>query len=272
MDEEYQTKGKREGRMMSLKYAALVLVLLIFVILLGLQNYETWTQPLKQVQPKEATKSPAKKTETPLVTGENKETTSIRSYISISEKNIFSPERKDFPVATATIEGKKPIVRPQVVLYGITILGDFQTASVVNPGRPLKKGERETMTLKVGDRVGEYKITKISPDRITLDAGEDRFEVLLYDPSMPKKRVVPARPSTVTSTAPAPGQIPAPAGTVNPNVPAETGAPREPNQQPAVAPQMPSIPPVTSPLPPPRSRRGIYPQIGVNPTPEPGVN
>ena len=45
------------------------------------------------------------------------------------------------------------------------------------------------MILKIGDRIGEYKLAKILPDRIALEAMEDAFEVLLCDPAKPKKRI-----------------------------------------------------------------------------------
>jgi len=44
------------------------------------------------------------------------------------------------------------------------------------------------MTLRLGERIGEYKLTKVLSDRITLEAGGDTFEVLLYDPKAPKRR------------------------------------------------------------------------------------
>jgi hypothetical protein len=121
--------------------------------------------------------------------GGQKEPPSIKSYIFIAEKNIFSPERKEFSLLTGPGGGggKKPLVRPQVILYGVTISDNYRVASIVSPGRPLKKGEREMISLKVGDPVGEYKIAKILSDRITLQAEEDSFDVLLYDASCQRK-------------------------------------------------------------------------------------
>jgi hypothetical protein len=37
--------------------------------------------------------------------------------------------------------------------------------------------------------MGGYKLAKIMPDRITMEAPGDSFDVLLYDPKAPKKRV-----------------------------------------------------------------------------------
>jgi len=114
-----------------------------------------------------------------------KESSNIFSYQIISEKNIFSPESKDILVQTGS-RGKKPVVWPQIIVHGVTIAGDYQSASIINSGRTLRKGEREPLTLRAGDRIGEYKLAKVLPDRIALQAMEETFEVLLYDPDKPK--------------------------------------------------------------------------------------
>jgi len=228
---------------MSLKHGILSLLLLFFVLLLGIKNYEIWTLPIELGPEKGETKKSGVKIENPPTIVGKKETTPIESYIFVAEKNIFNPERKDFPVIAPPPPGsevKKPIVRPQIILYGVTIGGDVQSASVVNPGRPLKKGERELMTLKVGDQIGEYKLAKVLPDRITMEATEDKFEVLLYDAKSPKQRTyakTESKPAAVTSTLPTPGTeptgvprpptgpIPAPGPTPRPSTPTITPAP-----------------------------------------------
>ena len=166
------------------------------------------------------------------------------------------------------------MVRPQVILYGVTIAGDYQTASIANPGRPLRKGERETLTIKLGEKVGEYRVANISSDRITLEAEGDSFEVLLYDPRMPKKRTdvkTEAKPATVTSTQPAPaGPIPKTTVPVPPS--ASTELPR-----PSIPPQTTVSPPSatgTPTSPPPAIRRGrtIYTPPSGTPTQGSGGN
>jgi hypothetical protein len=129
----------------------------------------------------------------------------MKSYISIAEKNVFSPDRKDFPTPMGT--GGRQLVRPQIVLYGVTMIGDYKAASMANPGRPLQRGERETFTVKVGERVGEYKLAEVLSDRVRLEAEGDTFEVLLYDPSKSKRRSdirTESKPATITSTKPVP--------------------------------------------------------------------
>ena len=35
----------------------------------------------------------------------------------------------------------KSVIRPQITLYGVVIAEDYQIASIINPGRPLHKGD-----------------------------------------------------------------------------------------------------------------------------------
>jgi hypothetical protein len=193
---------------MSIKYGFLCFLALCVVLLLIVKNYETWTQPIEW-GPENVGKRPQSKPEDRpeglLSLGAQKNPLAAKSYISISERNLFSPERKDFP--TPVGNGRKQLVRPQILLYGVTISGNYEAASVASPGRPLHKGERETFTVKKGERIGEYKLVKILPDRITLEAQGDTFEVLLYDQSVAKKRTdirTESKPATITSTQPGP--------------------------------------------------------------------
>ena len=240
---------------MSLRYGVFCLLLFFVVLLLFLKNYETWTLPIEVIPEKETTKRSVTKVEgSPLMVSQ-KEPVSIESYILIAEKNIFNPERKDFPIISPSMaeQPKKPVVRPKIILYGVTFAGDYQSASIVNLGRPLQKGEREIMTLKVGERIGEYQLIKILPDRIMMEAQEDTFEVLLYDPNMPKKRTpikTEIKPTTITSTLPT--STPTPAEAPKPMPPREVvGRPGEP----------PSPPPSSSPspIPSPRPRTRMTP-------------
>ena len=195
--------------MMSSKYGLLSFLVLALIALLIFKNYEIWTQPIEWVPEENIGKRPQSKPENrPEVLstfGSQKNPTSLKSYTLIAEKNVFSPERKDFLTPAGT--GGRQLVRPQIVLYGVTIVGNYKAASIASPGRPLQKGERETFTVKVGERVGEYKLAKILPDRVTLEAEGDTFEVLLYDQSKSKRRSdirTESKPATITSTLPVP--------------------------------------------------------------------
>jgi hypothetical protein len=259
---------------MSLKYGLLSLLALLIVLLLAIENIGVWTGSIDVVREKGDARKQERKPQASPIPGTPKEPPSIKSYIFIAEKNIFSPERKEFSLLTgAGGGGKKPLVRPQVILYGVTISDNYRAASIVSPGRPLKKGEREMITLKVGDPVGEYKIAKILADRITLQAEEDSFDVLLYDASAPKKRIdvkTETKPATVTTTlpgAPPAAQPPAAAaGAPQPSVPRQPAATVTPTPAPLPRPVTPTVPPAGF-------RRGLRPAYPPQSpgTPSPGA-
>lgn len=247
---------------MSLRYAVLSLVALFAIFLLILKNYETWTRPIETAPERSTAKKQEAKIENPPALRPQKVAGPAQSYVAIAGKNIFSPERKDFPVQSS--EGKK-LVRPQIILYGVTINGEYQFASIANPGRALQKGERETFTIKLGEKVGEYKLTKIFSDRITLEGEGDSFEVLLYDPRMPKKRMdikTDVKPVTVTTTQPTPaGPVPKTTVPAPPSASAEAAKPSPPPQ--AVGPPPPGTTrQTTPPADVQRGRRIYYPPSG----------
>ena len=239
---------------MSLKYIILNFLLMFVVLMVSIENYETWTERFELLpEYRETVKKSAAKVENPPAVAANKEPTSLRSFIVISEKNIFSPERKDFP--TLTVEKSNPVTRPQVILYGVTIAGDFQAASLANPGRSLRKGERETMTVKIGENIGGYKLTKIQPDRVTMESNGDSFEVLLYDSRNPKKRTevkTEAKPAAVISTQPAPASPTPPAAapaSAPPSASVEKTPPAASVEKPKEPPQQQVVPPTPAPTP-----------------------
>ncbi len=240
-----------------MKYGVLNLFALLIVLLLASGNYEVWTHPPGDMPEKGAAGKFGAKIDNPPLSGSQQEPTSIQSYISIAEKNIFSPERKEFsPQASPSPEVKKPTVRPQIVLYGVMIADEYQRASIVNPGRSLYQGERETKSLTVGQRIGEYTLAKILPDRILMEAAGDSFEVLLYDPKMPKQRmeakteIRPAVPSGAQLAGPpATPRSPAPAP---PPPSAEARKPAGPVQENLAAPS-----PAAKPATPSSRSRGV---------------
>jgi hypothetical protein len=210
------------------------------IFLLILKNYETWTRSVEITPERSTVRKQEAKIENPSTARPQKVAGMTQpDAASIAVKNIFSPDRKDFPAQSSDT---RKVVRPQIILYGTTIGDDYQFASIVNPGRSLLRGERETMSLKVGDKVGDYKLAKVLPDRIVMEGGEDSFEVLLYDAKAPKKRTevrTESKPAAVTSTLPT---VPAP------------GAPK--TTPPAVAEKAPPVPPAvtTPPIVPTRPR------------------
>jgi hypothetical protein len=248
----------------SMRFGVLSLLVLFAILLLVFENYRTWTLPVEVLPEKGMTKKLGEKIESPPIVAGQKDPAGIQSYIFVAEKNIFSPERKEYPIVPPpSAQVKPPIVRPQIILYGVTMAGNYQSASIVNPGRPLKKGEREMMSVKAGDQIGGFKVAKILADRIVVEGPEDSFEVLLYDPRTPKQRTyakTEVQPTTITSTLPAPP--PPPTTAAAPTRTAPGGAVARPGAGISGGVVEAPVPtPVTpTPMPSPRTRRIFGPR------------
>jgi hypothetical protein len=224
---------------MSSKYFVLNILVCFVILMLAIGNYEIWSHPTSLlIGTGVAAGKPEIKNETPPSTV-TEQAMPARSYHLISEKNIFSPERTDFPIPAAlTAEAQKFIVRPQIVLYGVAIGEDYQSATILNPERALQKEERETRTVKIGGKIGGYTLAKILPDRITMESNGDNFEVLLDDSKNPKRKVqarAKATPAMMANLQPAP--IPSMGEASNPApVQEPVEKPRAPVQARAAAP------------------------------------
>ena len=241
-------------------YPVSIFLLPAAILFLPMGNRETF---VKLAFGEEGAKKTETKTEGSLPVAGTKKILSDMPYTALVEKNIFNPERKEFSIfPTETI--KKPLARPQVVLFGVTLAGDYQSASIVQIGRSLRKGEREMLTLKVGERIGEYKLASIMPDRITLEAEGDTFEILLYDTAKPKTRTAvktESKPVSITST------LPGPTGP-SPIEPPRPGAPGVPTSE------RPGIPRPSLPSPVPGQERVVMPPSvtpAIPPTMTPGT-
>jgi len=253
---------------MRYRYGVFSLFLFFIVLILGYENYQTWSSAGAPGSITQVGKKVDGKTDPPSGAIASREAAPLESFRVIAEKNVFHPERQDFPSQAGAAAPIKPATRPPITLYGVVMVGSYESATIINPGRPLHKGEREAKTLKVGDRVGEYKLAKILPDRIVMQGGEDSFEVLLYDPLSPKKRVAvttPSPPAKVTSPVSGP-------------TPAE-GAPAVPPAAVAPTPGTPPVPAARPATPVPVPQTAIQPPGGAyqpqvqpsTPTPSPPV-
>jgi hypothetical protein len=238
---------------MSFKYWMLCIVLFIIILFFANKSYVMLTHPSELIPDKKPAGKSEARTENSSATVVVTKPTFAASHNLIAEKNIFNPERKDFQ-GTGPGSASKSVIRPEVILYGITIAGNYQSASLVNPGRSLKKGERDLMTLKLGERIGEYKLTKVLSDRITLEAQGDTFEVFLYDPKVPKKREggLPRAPSSAST----------PTGTPRPFARREgTKGTKELAQETTSPSQIPSPIPTPTQIPAPMTPTPILPSF-----------
>ncbi len=178
-------------------YGFLNFILSIAIFLLFLKNYETWTKHAPNLIIKEESKRSESKVEPSSLASPSRPKSDTSSFITIAEKNIFHPERKDFISLNPEQPKAMPFNRPQVQLQGILITEEVQRASLILQGKSLPKGEKASRILNLGDQIGEYKLTKIFPDRIVLEGPGDVYELFLYDLKSPKKRRnirTPSRP------------------------------------------------------------------------------
>ena len=222
--------------MMSRTLYLINFILIVLVIFLATKDYEEWTQAKPRGAEGIVSKAKASAATAPAATPAKNEAIDLKRYKSISEKNLFSPDRKEFPILLGPGEAKKPMARPNVTLYGVVVADEFSSAVINNLSRRAEKGERETMSVKIGDKVGEYHVAKILGDRINLEAEGDSFDVLLYDPARPKK------PPVVTP-APAPRPSPTPTTPPRPFTPPSPGVSQPSSSPPAGIGQAPLPPP-----------------------------
>ena len=91
----------------SYKYKILNFILFPLVLSIAVMNYETWSRSSISAeavaQPAAGPANPSQKAATAAAGGEAKPVQPAEAYGIIAEKNIFSPERKDFPRPSALL-------------------------------------------------------------------------------------------------------------------------------------------------------------------------
>jgi hypothetical protein len=122
------------------------------------------------------------------------------AFSVISEKNVFSHERKEWVVKAvipkASELGKKKRVKGEmakralakkkalagkpkkIILHGIVISGSIRKALINNPLKGVSR--KKTLYVEEGDELDGYKVTSIEKDRIKLDWHGEEIIVLLY--------------------------------------------------------------------------------------------
>lgn len=117
------------------------------------------------------------------------------TYTIITEKNVFSPQRKEWVVkaiipkpselakkdqAKQELAKKKALaVKPKkIILQGIVISGDIRKALINNPLTGVSN--KKTLYVQEGDDLEGYKVTGIESDRIKLDWQGEEIIVPLY--------------------------------------------------------------------------------------------
>lgn len=89
-----------------------------------------------------------------------------RNYLVISSRNLFSPDRND---QIPREEAAKPRP-PKPILYGVMNLTETKLALMSSPDN------QEFKSLKVGEKIGEYTLTKILVNKVELKYENETVE------------------------------------------------------------------------------------------------
>jgi hypothetical protein len=152
-------------RFLAMKYVLLLdAVLLAAGIWLGMQLRKQWlvtaeaNQVSKITASNEILKQAMDKQKSPEALQKN--------YMVIASRNLFSPDRNDQVLK----EEARPRP-PKPVLFGILNLKETRLAMMSPPNT------RDLRSLKEGDKIGEYTLTKIFTNKVQLQWGNETVEV-----------------------------------------------------------------------------------------------
>jgi hypothetical protein len=156
------------------------------------------------------------------------------------EKNLFSQERKPSSgeTPTPTVQTGPPLPPKAIQLDGIMIHGNIRKALLRLKGgsSPKEKGKKDSpfTTVREGEKVSDYTVTKIGTRSVSLEKGGQTFEVFLYA----EGKVLPplaATPGPGPAAVPGqPGQPPAPSGVQGAAIPPDSDAEGNQGRNPAM--------------------------------------
>ena len=196
------------------------------VVFMAVMTYDIWTQkdetiPETQTTQKTVAAQPVKKIDEGIMPPES-------GYGIVVEKNLFSANRAEVLPERSKSDSLK-ISEKKIYLYGTVIMGENKQALITNPesGSDAAKKQSKDKWIKIGDTVGNFKVSDIAKDKIVLADGAVKHEILLYDQNKPERQKAvaqkPAAPTVVATgtTAPAaPASKPTPGGVAHPSAPA----------------------------------------------------
>jgi len=113
------------------------------------------------------------------------------TFARVNDRPIFSPTRK--PVTPTPKVGQAPLTPPDASLIGIIIDGQTRLALVRTASSPLE------VSVTVGASLGQWTVTAIEPDHISLKAGATETDIRL---NANRSNSTPSEP-TSNSTTPA---------------------------------------------------------------------
>lgn len=181
----------------------LLLLDLVLVLVAGglaFRLSQTWTAPRPLPSARAAAAAPR-----PLEASQEEPVTRspLATYTVVATKNLFSPTRDESqPTPAAQAAGTTPAAQ-RFSLYGVVLRPEGALAYLEDPRT------RKVYAYKVGDLVGDGRLTEILEDRVVITRAGERVEVLLHDPGKPKgpptARQPAASPRRVEPRPPVPG-------------------------------------------------------------------
>ena len=179
------------------------IILAFLVAFLGYRAYGVWSREIPDMhislKPKKVSQS-IQQSELKL---DKQPLPQEKDYAVLIDQNLFSPERKE-----VLLEEKEPAkaeekqyaiakksldkMLDKMVLYGLVITEDSAEALVsdVSYDPVVRRGRRlntkkvtvgEAKWVKVGDMIGDFKVTNIESDKIRLEVKGHDYDLLLYD-------------------------------------------------------------------------------------------
>lgn len=164
------------------------LILAVGVIFFGINAVGIWSENDKKPAKSQATQKASSRSVKKIAP---KKLPPESAYKVVVERPLFSPDRampeevEEPPEAEEKKELK--VAGRKIVLYGVIIMDDMKTALIANPAP--RAGAKQSIWVKVGDAVGDFKVTGIKKETIILAEGAKKHEILLYDKNNPKQRV-----------------------------------------------------------------------------------
>ncbi len=200
-----------------------VILLLLFAFF-GVKAYGVWFQGNTGDKIPEIAGSPVQKTLKPVAAPHERKISPETKYDALITLNLFHPERTETILGAPKPDEKSKKLSAveqknikqyfsNLALYGLVITNDSAEALVSLPvAKPVLKGRKtsipkntrrnvkrltvkQTQWVKAGDTLGDFKVVSIKPDRVILKAGEQSYDLLLYDKDNLKKRAAP-KPKT----------------------------------------------------------------------------
>jgi hypothetical protein len=105
-----------------------------------------------------------------------------KNYMVIASRSLFSPDRNDQIVQEETAKARPP----KPILFGVINLSEAKLAMMSPPG------SRDFRSLKLGDKIGEYTLTRILSNKVELQWGSETVETTTEE--QPKNIPAPVTP------------------------------------------------------------------------------